>query len=425
MNKANMTSGSVNLLKRLFTWLNLVILAFSPHIFLDYFYTDPDGVNYYFVNGQFYFYFLTILSGVFLIRNETKSYFIEIFSDYYIAIAIGLFCLGFCFSEIKFHNLRLILILCSLTLCMIVAASVITNFSRKDQYSAVILFATPFAFPVFLAFALHFFGPLDLGVVFENSTHSIPERWHLFNYSANGFGLDAAIVCITSYFLLRQQTPKIIFLIMVLIFTSSVWVLIQSGTRAAYVFFLSAAIMYELLHIKKRYLIIRIMSALVFIVVFIFTYGVNNFLSRMRLEGDWSSISSSRTDGIKGLWEIFIKSPFRGSGFGAADYGLAVEPTNLFYFGLLAEVGVFGAIGAILLMLYPLVILTLKRIKGMDQFSLDNNKFSIWATCILAGFVPYLMFEFNVYRVSATNQIYFLCLFSSIGFIKKQSVKKS
>ena len=33
----------------------------------------------------------------------------------------------------------------------------------------------------------------------------------------------------------------------------------------------------------------------------------------------------------------------------------------------------------------------------------------VLSVCVLAGFVPYLMFEFNILRVSGVNQLFFFC----------------
>lgn len=405
-----------------FTWMILGLLVFAPHIFLDYIYTDPEGKTYSFVNGQYYFYILTISSSFFLFQKRTIKYINSIFSDPFIISFVGLFLLGFCLSEIKLYNLRLLAIVGSLSFCMLVATSLVVEFDERDQNNAIILFTAPFFIPVFGALVLYVFGPLDLGIVFENSTHKEynPHRWYLLNSSANGFGFDATITCITIYYFLRIQTSHIYILIMLLLFVTSVWVLLQSGTRASYIFFIAGVLMYELLVSNKRLIKIKIMVALICLVNFVLIFGLDNLLIRMRLKGNLRTISSTRSDAMFDLWEIFLHSPFKGFGFGAADSGLAVQPTNLFYSGMLVEVGIFGASGAVLLMCYPLFIQFLQRIQGQQVIDQNNNQFYIWTTCIIAGFIPYLIFEFNVFRVSAIHQLFSLCLIANIALAKKK-----
>lgn len=402
-------------------WIALILIAWSPHIGLDYIYTEPTGETYRLNNGQYYFFVITLLSGLILLLKSDAHRLVSLFKNKVIIISLTLFFSGLALSNATFWNWRLLLIFLVISSCAIFAANTIYGFDSKRQKLAIILLTTPFAFPVLASLLLHFFGPLDWGIIFENSLHKnySPERWYFLNSSANGFGLDAAICCITAYCFLRKKTSFLNILIMLLIFMTSVWVLLQSGTRAAYVFLIAAVVTYEFLAKNKNFIIVMIFSVFISIAGFIFVYGHKSLLSALRLGGDLRSMTSTRYEGMVGLWELFIQSPFRGSGFGAADFGLGVQPTNLFYFGMLAEVGVFGTLGALLFLFYPLYLIFLQRIKGLSLCNANNSQFSIWATCILAGFIPYLLFEFNVLRVSASNQLFSLCLFASIAFAKQ------
>lgn len=89
--------------------------------------------------------------------------------------------------------------------------------------------------------------------------------------------------------------------------------------------------------------------------------SLDTVISFLRMEGDLETVSSIRWIGIVGMWELFVASPFQGLGFGSADNRFPVNPSNVFYFGL------------------------------------------------LAGFVPYLIFEFDVLRVSVNYQLFFFC----------------
>jgi hypothetical protein len=64
--------------------------------------------------------------------------------------------------------------------------------------------------------------------------------------------------------------------------------------------------------------------------------------SFLRLDGSLAWMSSGRWNGIVGMWELFVTSPFQGLGFGSADTRFPLIPSNIFYFGVLAEIGLFG-----------------------------------------------------------------------------------
>ena len=406
-------------------WIALTLIAWSPHIGLDYVFTEPNGALHSLKNGQYYFFIATILAGMILFLKGDRLRLILLLRNKALAISLALIFIGCVLSNATFWNWRLLIIVLVISSCAVFAANIIYDFDNKSQKLAIILFTTPFAFPVLVSLILHFFGPLDLGVIFENSTHKgySPERWHFLNSSANGFGLDAAITCITTYYFLRKQTLPIYILIMLLLFAASIWVLLQSGTRAAYVFFIATVAMYEFLVSNKRLLKIKIVSALICTVTFVFIYGLDNLLIKLRLNGNLQTISSTRYGGMVDLWELFLHSPFRGAGFGAADFGLDISPTNLFYLGMMVEVGIFGTIGAVMLVVYPIVLLFFQRnLRGMLIDS-KNNHFPVWAICIVAGFIPYLLFEFNIFRVSSANQLFGLCLFSSVITFKEQCPK--
>lgn len=411
--------------KNTILWIALIAIAWSPHIGLDYVYTEPTGEVHSLTNGQYYFFFVTILSSLILVRKESKKLIRSFFTDQYIVTALGLFFLGFLLSDVKFSNLRLLVIIGLLAICVFFAASIIVNFAERDQNKAVILFMLPYGFPVVAACLLHFVGPLDLGVILENSTHKnyFPERWYFLNSSANGFGLDAAIVCITIYYFLRKQKPVLTTLIFLLLFIASVWVLVQSGTRSAYVFTVVAIGTYEYLISNTRNIKIKLVTVLILITSIIFIYSIEDTLIRLRLVGDLSEITSGRYDGVVDMWKLIIQSPFLGQGFGAADFGLDIYPTNLFYLGMMVEVGIFGAIGAVMLVVYPIFLLFSQRnLRGMLIGS-KNIHFPVWAICIVAGFIPYMLFEFSIFRVSSTNQLFGLCLFSSVITLKEQYKK--
>jgi hypothetical protein len=107
------------------------------------------------------------------------------------------------------------------------------------------------------------------------------------------------------------------------------------------------------------------------------------------------------------MWELFAASPFAGLGFGAADHKFPISPSNIFYFGVLAEIGLFGFIGALIILAYPAkyVLSCVFNPSGIY----DAPFLFAFSASVLAGFVPYLMLEFDVLRVSVNNQLFFFC----------------
>ena len=107
------------------------------------------------------------------------------------------------------------------------------------------------------------------------------------------------------------------------------------------------------------------------------------------------------------MWELFAASPFAGLGFGAADHKFPIGPSNIFYLGVLAEIGLYGFLGALMILAYPAkyVLSCFFNPSGVH----DAPFLFAFSASVLAGFVPYLMLEFDVLRVSVNNQLFFFC----------------
>ena len=137
-------------------------------------------------------------------------------------------------------------------------------------------------------------------------------------------------------------------------------------------------------------------------------FGMSEVKEFLRIKGSFNDISSLRWQGIVGLWELFELSPFVEKGFGAADNGLPIHPTNIFYLALPVEVGFFGFVGVLGLLFLPAWLFVGQMLETKQLAFLRNKSFIlVFSTCSLAGFVHYLFFEFNIPHVSAVNQLFF------------------
>ena len=93
-------------------------------------------------------------------------------------------------------------------------------------------------------------------------------------------------------------------------------------------------------------------------------------------------------------------SPFAGAGFGRADASM-VRPSNMFYPGMAAEIGLIGAAGVFGAMLYPMVAEFGAPSENRCTFRPTTHSADGFA--VLVGVFIWLFFEFDVVRVSATN----------------------
>ena len=104
-----------------------------------------------------------------------------------------------------------------------------------------------------------------------------------------------------------------------MLFCASIYALIMSSTRAAFIFYIVAIITFLILRYGQKASVFLVAGL---ICMAVFTHLIDGFetLSAfLRLEGNLSQMSSSRWVGIVSMWELFTASPFAGLGFGAAD----------------------------------------------------------------------------------------------------------
>lgn len=394
-------------------WIALFTSLVFPVMCIDYNFTEPKLGQFSMPFGQYLFFGLTLLSAGILFLMFEHPELSEILRDKKIWIFLSLFLTGFLISTPSFWGARLLIIITLVSLSMVIIASAIQNLRGKKQALIAFLMLIPFAVPVYSACILEFFGSFDLGIIFQNSKHTNyqPPRWHFLYTSANGFGFSAALVTATLYisvFCSKKYLTKILICIFCLI---SLYALILSGTRAAYLFALFSILSFHLLyHGLKSFLWTFGIMVFGFIAI-CSQYGLYEVLSFLRLDGsNINSMSSERWQGVLEMGEIFSNSPIVGMGFGAADNNFPVWPANMFYVAMPLEVGVIGFVGIMGCLGLPAFYL-INNILIQKQFAILRLKpyLSVLSVSLLSGFAPYLMFEFNVLRVSGVNQLFFLC----------------
>ena len=324
-----------------------------------------------------------------------------------------LFLTGVAMSSPSIWGLKLLCIIALSSIAIIIVATFIHESEQKWQPIIGFLLALPFAFPIFTAFCLELIGPFELGLFFKNYKHMSysPPRWYFLYSSANGFGFSAAFVPVALYvafFMSSKTSLKIVYGLFGLI---ACFTLILSGTRAAYIFALASIFVLHLLYFGWRPFLWLLVSLLFSFFIFAMALGLDEISSFLRLDGSsLNDISSLRMQGITAMWGMLSNSPISGMGFGAADNNFPIHPSNIFYVALPVEIGVIGFIGAIGIIGLPAFYIINQMMMQRRIAVLEAKSYlCVLSVCVLFGFVPYLMFEFNILRVSGVNQLFFFC----------------
>lgn len=395
--------------KSFIAFICLVFMFWAPHIGLDYVFEVENGRKIQLPYGQYFFFFSSFLAGLYLIYSMRVHNLLAIFSRKTLWIGAAFFLLGIVLSSPSAWGWRLFAIIGTISLLSVVGANFVLHSRAKTQFFALMFLVMPFSVPVFGSILLEFFGPMDIGFLLANTKHVeySPFRWRFMNMSANGFGFDAALVSIFLTIGICYAKNITFRLVAIMLLCASIYALIMSGTRAAFIFYIAALIAFLILRYSQKALFFLV-AGLVCGAVFTYLFdGVETLAAFLRLEGNLNQISSTRWVGIVGMWELFAASPFAGLGFGAADHKFPISPSNIFYFGVLAEIGLFGFLGALIILAYPAkyVLSCFFNPSGIH----DAPFLFAFSASVLAGFVPYLMFEFDVLRVSVNNQLFFFC----------------
>jgi len=400
---------SVNYADR-FSWMAIIASLVLPAICLDYIWaTGQITVPY----GQYIFFGTTLLSACILFFKSAHFGLRRIFLDKKLWFFLALFLAGVAISSPSFWGVRLLSIIALASLSIVIVGCFVHEDGEKWTPFVIVFLLAPFAIPVYSSFLLEFFGPFEFGVLIQNIKHMeySPPRWHFLYSSANGFGFSAAFVTVSLYVAFFKSSKASLKIVCCLAGLVACYVLILSGTRAAYIFALASVFAFHLFHFGWRPFLWLLGALLFSFLIFAFTVGIDNVTSFLRLDGsNLSNISSGRWQGITGMWEIFASSPISGMGFGAADNNFPVYPSNIFYVALPVEVGAIGFIGAIGIIGLPAFYI-IKQMMMQRRIAVLKAKsyLCVLSVCVLAGFMPYLMFEFNILRVSGVNQLFFFC----------------
>lgn len=238
-----------------------------------------------------------------------------------------------------------------------------------------------------------------------------PARWSHFNSYANGLGYDAWIAAIVCLALLASRSRQFRVVAFWFLLPLCIFVLLKSGTRAAFLALACSSYAYAIMQYGwKRGLAV---GALIFCVMAVMaaflTY--HGLIDLVRFSGDINYMSSGRWDAYLTLLDIFLVSPIVGHGFGSMSYAdLRIAP-NLFYPSILAELGLLGVAGLMMIMFVPLRnIVTKATVLCRRQDQQENDSLMVLAFCLCPGVAVWLLFEFDLLRVSGNNQLIFLAL---------------
>lgn len=383
---------------------------------LDFQYKSHDGIKYVVPYGKFIFFATTLTLGIYSFSQIEKTKIKELFLNRFTILSISLIFLGNLLSNTDLWSWRLLTILTLISISAFFTGLLVAK-TFGDNIEAIFLpIILPLLLPIFGSNILEIFGELSIfGFILENPKFDgySPPRWHFMNAYPNGLGLDAAILamlslCLAFYLkgILKKFTYSSLFLV-------SLFVLYNTNTRAALLFFLGSAlsllVCQNLKSSKKIFLFLG--SLFSFCILFIWLIGVTNFISYFRLDGDLYYITSSRIAGYSQmLYQIYL-SPIIGLGFGSADNQFPIKPSNIFYMALFVEIGLFGFIGSLLIYFYPFYPILLHRMNILVLIStLNGIPVLMISVCTLCGFYIYEFFEFDIFRVSVTNQTFFYFL---------------
>lgn len=387
-------------------WAALVLILWSPHILLDYTYYIY-GVIRPVPHGGVIFFFTTLCSGMLLAR-WTWPVARSIASLRWLQVCLTIFLAGVLFSAKDLHSLRLVAIIGTVSLSMAFAAIWVSSLKRRQQWIALLVIFTPFWASNALGILLEVFELFELKLPIDHTKQAyfFTARWHTLHSSANGFGLDAAVTSISGLcgiVMAKRPLSKLCFLAILLIGLVCVFF---SGTRAAMLFVIVGAVMALLSNLGTRSLIRVGLAVLACVLVGGSLVGVDTIFGYLRISGDVQLITSNRLAGLTNALEQVHRSSFFGAGFGAADGPTQIHPTNMFYPFMVFEIGLVGAAGLFVAMIYPLTMVLWRQFSPSKVQRAPADLLQQFASPMLVGLLVWLLFEFDVVRVSATNQFF-------------------
>ena len=395
-----------------FDVMALVAIFWTPHFLLDYVYRI--GLNNVTAYGaQYLFFFLNLVGTLFLINLIDTRRFKVFFDDKWLRISLLLFIVGVVVSTQSMWNTRLFLIWVTITVGPVVAAIYVFSQPASKQLQSILILVAPILFPILFGLAIEIVGLANQGFAWLDRDGN--GRWQYLHSSANGYGFDAAIVglisaCFIKFYHWKTIIPAVTGLVLGTI------VLYFTQTRAAMLLmFVGFAVLYLLFLSKQQRLIVSAATLLVVPLFFVF-FDIADLKVYFRIEDSMGLTTSGRSSAMVAALSVFGESPIIGSGFGSADKSMPFNPTNLFYFLIPVEIGLLGALGVLGTLtscLSPLIrqALTKNAWEHLNQANLLASLSLVAYFAILASMVA----EFSIFRISATNQIFFF--FWSVNFL--------
>ncbi len=403
------------LLAKLITVLSPILLAFV--------YYDHRGVSYRLSDGPTVLFVLsvTLVLLTLFMPNQRELYRWLLLEKYFQA-SLVLLLLGLYFSGTSIDGLKTFAIIAGFCASFTVAGILLNCKLQTTQPNNLPIVLGPYMVPVLLAFFMEMNGPIEFGVLLENSKHTHYEipRWFFLHSSANGFGMSAAILSFGSYVCMHSQKRNALIVVWLFMFIAGVLATLLSGTRAAIIFLVFCMSSYELIFCKGR--LKKSVTALVAgsLGIVCLLYFNNQYLPTWRISMDLVELSGNRFQGWTALWQASKQAHFLGIGFGIADSDVIKGATNMFYLATLLEIGVLGLCGSVLLL--SLTFFTLKHFQQPFN-GRDFNQLEKFAICFSISIFPYQIFEFDLLRVSSNTNLYFLCFGILLARLPFQNTK--
>lgn len=402
-----------------------------PHLGLDYQYETHSGLSYRVPGGQYYFFFGSLFLALALFVPRRGEIIRDFRFEKQIFVSIGLIFLGCLLSNSDLGDWRLFFIVFLLSLSAIFGGYCLQRLGTGEQFLFLIALIAPFALVLFGSMLIglgHTFGlGLSLNLMTEGS--STWPRWHFLNMSPNGYGFDVAVCGAFSYAIARERTLSGFFQrhrwfwwFTTLLAVSG---LIFSGTRAGYLLFICFVLANEILFFDKRVRLFLIVASCFLLFCGIFWLDIFEIRRFLRIQETLALTSSGRLDAVLLMIEKVAAEPFHGVGFGGADNSrFGFVPTNSLYPALALELGIIGFMGAVMFMILPIAKILKSFIRNPNgRWSAEGFPlFERVSICFLIGIIGYEFFEFDVFRVSVTNQLFMLC-WSVLYFKAAQTTK--
>lgn len=387
-------------------------LLWSPHVFIGFFYLY-DGSQVFIPYSKYLFFFCTLLSAILLLGRITRQHVAALPLPRAISILALMMITGVILSFDSIKDVQLLVVWALVTFSSTIGVMWAYRSKISRRFFMFCIAVAPFIVPVVLGLLLELLSLLEVPSSFTYPKHipwdghidkGYPQRWQTMRSSPNGFGFDAAICMLGGLSLIYSQRRSYQLFGLLLLLAGGVAIFF-SGTRAA---MLMVVVGYSVLAVAYHSYKILFQAILVLglgALAVLWVVGIDPIIGYLRLSGSVVELSSGRFHGFLEMSKMVYESPFSGLGFGAADREHPVIPSNLFYVSLATEIGLVGAAGAIGMLALPLVRLFKRCPIYFRQVEVTFDLLDRFCLMLLTGTLCWLLFEFDVFRISPTNQV--------------------